>query len=128
MNVLGLGFRTSATLDSFKTGFSQTNFLDKIDLIAVPHDKIKNSMLICFASSARLEILPISEESMCFQTTDTISEYSELYKKVGCVAEAAALAGAGKNSTLIVKRVISEDRLLTAAVACSSPFNQSDQV
>ena len=41
MNVLGLGFRASATLDSFKTGVSEINFLDKIDLIAVPHDEFK---------------------------------------------------------------------------------------
>ena len=124
MNVLGFGFREAATFDSFKTGFSQTNFLDTIDVITVPHDKVKNSMLIRFAISKGLDLMPISEELMCLQTTCTISEYSEWYKGVGCVAEAVALAGAGKNSTLIVTRVISEDRLVTAAVAGSSPFNQ----
>ena len=128
MNVLGFGFREAATFDSFKTGFSKTNFLDRIDLITVPHDKIKNPMLIRFAINTGLDLMPISEASMCFQTTNTISEYSQLYKGVGCVAEAVALAGAGKNSTLIVTRVISEDRLVTAAVAVSSQFNQRYQL
>ena len=127
MNVLGLGFRASATLDSFKTGVSGTNFLDKIDLIAVPHDKIKNPMLIRFASFKGLDLMPISEESMSLQTTDTISQYSKLYKSVGSVAEAVALAGAGKNSILIVTRVISEDRLVSAAVAGCSLRNERDQ-
>ena len=71
--------------------------------------------------------MPISQESMSLQTTDTISQYSRLYKSVGSVAEAVALAGAGKNSILIVKRVISEDRLVSAAVAGASLRNQRDQ-
>ena len=67
----------------------------------------------CFAINTGLDLMPISK-ALCFQTTHTISEYSQFYKGVGCVAEAVALAGAGKNSTLIVTRVISEDRLVTA--------------
>ena len=128
MNVLGFGFREAATFDSFKTGLSKTNFLDRIDLITVPHDKVKNPMLIRFAINTGLDLMPISKASMCFQTTHTISEYSQFYKGVGCVAEAVALAGAGKNSTLIVTRVISEDRLVTAAVAVSFQFNQRYQL
>ena len=62
------------------------------------------------------------EGVMWLQTTQF--QNIQWYKGVGCVAEAVALAGAGKNSTLIVTRVISKDRLVTAAVAGSSPFNQ----
>ena len=40
MNVLGFGLG-GCNIRSFKTGFSETNFLDTIDLITVPMIRLK---------------------------------------------------------------------------------------
>ena len=119
MNVVGFGFRRSATIESFKSAILAANFLPEVDLIAVPSDKSDYTALVSFAEQKGIKILEISQELLFQQQTKTKSKYSELYRKVDSVAEAAALAGAGESSELVVARVTSNDRFVTAAIACS---------
>ena len=51
----------------------------------------------------------------------TQSKIVQYFRQSGSVAEATALAGAGENSKLIVKRVISNDGHVTAAIAFAHP-------
>ena len=120
MNVLGLGFRKSATLKSFKNALTRTKFVNSLALIAVPTDKSVHPNLIRFARALGIDIITISRAEIIAQDTTTQSKIIKHFRQSGSVAEASALVGAGENSLLIVKRVLSNDGCVAAAVARSS--------
>ena len=125
MNVLGLGFRKKATLESFENVLTSINFMMPLDAIAVPIDKCNHPHFIIFAEELCVNILKISKSVIIDQKTLTQSKMVQLFRQSGSIAEATALAGAGKNSSLIVERVISDDGCVAAAIACSHlPISQ----
>lgn len=119
MNVLGLGFRKNATLKSFENAFRATNFETPINAVAVPIDKCDHPNFVIFAEKIGVAILKISKSVIKVQQTPTQSKTVRYFRQSGSVAEATALAGAGNNSTLVVERVISDDRYVAAAIAYS---------
>lgn len=119
MNVLGIGFRQAATIKSFRSAMSAISFSLNIDLIAVPSDKSNDKELLHFSELAGIKVMGISEDLLFQQETKTKSKMSKVYRKVDSVAEAAALAGAGNGSRLVVHRVVSKDGCVTAAIAKS---------
>ena len=119
MNVLGLGFRKNATLKSFENALNATNLIIPLDAVAVPIDKSDHPNFVIFAEEIGVTILKISQLVIGNQQTPTQSQIVQYFRQSGSVAEATALAGAGKNSRLIVERVISNDGCVAAAIACS---------
>lgn len=115
MIVAGFGFRGAATLESLLDAFAQVG--GRADALAVPRDKAGAACLIALAKSLLLPVLAIAPALLQAQDTDTRSGRVIAKRGTGSVAEAAALAGAGPGARLVRTRVISWDRLATAALA-----------
>ncbi len=118
MIVAGFGFRGAATLVSLQDAFAQVG--GQADALAVPADKAAAECLILLAQSLLLPILAVTPQDLQAQDTATRAERVVRLRGTGSVAEAAALAGAGPGARLVQTRVVSRDRLATAALAAQS--------
>lgn len=115
MIVAGFGFRGTATLASLQDAFSRVG--GQADALAAPADKAAAECLIQLAQSLLLPVIPVAPEALQMQETATRSARVMAARGTGSVAEAAAMAGAGPGARLVQTRVISGDRLATAALA-----------
>lgn len=115
MKHIGIGFRTGATLDSV---------LDAIVLaggaglrrLALPADKAGDPLIALIAARG-LAVQVIPGDRLAGIVTPTQSPISIATYATGSVAEACALAAAGPDGRLVSRRVISGDRMATAAIA-----------
>ncbi|QDL96946.1 cobalamin biosynthesis protein [Rhodopseudomonas palustris] len=125
--VIGIGFRAaapaSAIIDVIETARRAAN-PHQPSALATAADKADHSGLREAATTTALPILPIDATAL-EQATARITTSSAVvahHRGVGSVCEAAALAAAGPTARLIVSRLISQDRLATAAVAIEEPL------
>ena len=79
MNVLGLGFRKSATLKSFENALTKTNFKMQLDAVAIPIDKFNHPFFILFAKEIGVTILKISKTLIRHQQTPTQSKIVQYF-------------------------------------------------
>ncbi|WP_299043205.1 cobalamin biosynthesis protein [uncultured Tateyamaria sp.] len=117
MIVAGFGFTSRATVDSLSQALAATGYDGPIGKIATAHDKVAHPAILDLARTHGWRIEAVPPSALEAAMTETQSLTSRLTRRTGSVAEASALAGAGKDPTLIVTRQISHDRMATCAIA-----------
>ncbi len=117
MIVAGLGFRASASMDSLTDAFVQATRDYNVTHIATADDKANTPAFKALSDRLNLPAIAVAPSALTKQSTPTQSAASQKARRVGSVAEAAALAAAGDGSRLLVTRTISNDRLATCALA-----------
>ncbi|WP_170349253.1 MULTISPECIES: cobalamin biosynthesis protein [Ruegeria] len=117
MIVAGLGFSSTATLDSLRAAFDRASDGQRVDALATVADKDGHPALIEFASAIALPLHFVAPADLAGQRTLTCSNRSRATYGTGSVAEASALAAAGSGARLTSPRQISDDRLATCAIA-----------
>lgn len=125
--VIGVGFRSAASASSI------IDVIEAARRAAAPHqpsalataaDKTDHGGLREAATTSALPVMPIDAAALdqAAARITTSSAVVAHHRGVGSVCEAAALAAAGPTARLIVSRLISQDRLATAAVAIEEPL------
>jgi cobalt-precorrin 5A hydrolase len=124
MIFVGLGFRKAVTTKSFENLFRQvfnlTELPGPIKALATLDTKALNPALQEFAAAKKVTLIPVSLENLQRQITPTQSPAAQAAYGLGSIAEAAALAAAGDGSSLIFKRLVSNDKMATCAFAKGS--------
>lgn len=121
--VIGLGFRDEVSAQSIGEALAAVAARaarpEAETVLAVPEDKAAHSALAAAATAGCLSIQTASADAMREADARVItrSERAKTHRNVGSVCEAAALAVAGTDARLIVTRVVSADRRVTAAAA-----------
>jgi cobalt-precorrin 5A hydrolase len=113
MVIAGFGCRAGATCESFRSALAAIG--TRPDALAVPADRA--GMIAPFAEAEGLAVHGIATDLLRTIDTPTHSPVSIEARGVGSVAEAVALAAAGPGARIIVRRVISADRMATCAMA-----------
>ncbi|MDG1737367.1 MAG: cobalamin biosynthesis protein [Paracoccaceae bacterium] len=116
MKIAGIGLRKAATIESLRSALTKVDSTG-VSAIATPIDKADFSAIQTLAHELGLNIIGVESGDLIAQTTATQSERVQNLRGTGSVAEAAALAGAGKNARLLIPRVVSDDRMATCAIA-----------
>ncbi len=117
MKVAGLGFRREANIDSLREALVATGCARGLDALATASDKADAPALISLARELGLTIKAIPAEQLAGIETPTRSDRIEKMRGVGSLAEAVALAAAGRHARLVSTRIVSRDRTATAAIA-----------
>ncbi len=121
MIVAGLGFSSAATADSLRKAFEVATANHDVTVLATVADKEGHSALTSFAEEVSLPLHFVAVADLAVQRTLTCSTRSRATYGTGSVAEASALAAAGKlfgsGARLLSPRQISDDRLATCAIA-----------
>ncbi|QPF87249.1 cobalamin biosynthesis protein [Bradyrhizobium genosp. L] len=117
MKVAGLGFRREASLGSLRDALDAAGGPDGLAAVVTVSDKADAAVLKSLAQELGLPIRGIPAELLAGIETVTQSEFIDASFGTGSVAEAAALAAAGRGARLIAARVVSQDRMATAAIA-----------
>ena len=117
MKVAGLGFRRDVTLASLREALIAAGGPAGLAAVATVSDKADAAALKLLADECNLPIRPIAADVLATIATPTQSELVMEKFGTGSVAEAAALAGAGRHARLISTRAVSQDRTATAAIA-----------
>jgi cobalt-precorrin 5A hydrolase len=115
MIVAGFGFRAGATTASLRAALAATSGGQDITHLATPADKAP--ALAELAAQLALPLIPIAADRLASLPTITRSPASLAARGIGSVAEACALAGAGKGARLRAARSLSPDRMATCAIA-----------
>ncbi|MGO3929952.1 cobalamin biosynthesis protein [Rhodopseudomonas pseudopalustris] len=124
--VIGVGFRSAARASSITDvieAASRAVAPRRPTALATPADKAGHTALLEAASAASLPVRSIDDAALR-QSGGRVATSSPLvtrHRGVGSVCEAAALAATGPAARLLVPRLISQDRLATAAVAIEEP-------
>lgn len=121
MIVAGFGFRASATVDSLASAFERASGEWTVDALAVPADKCEVESFQSFSDRVNAPIIPVAAADLEAVHTTTQSAASITARGTGSVSEAAALAAAGLDATLLAPRSVSEDRLATCSLAKGKP-------
>lgn len=116
MIVAGFGFRSTASIDSLIDAFAVTG-IETVDAVATVDDKSQTPAFTTFAKAIGAQIISVTAQNLSDIDTPTQSLASQTHRATGSVAEAAALAGAGKDAILLAPRSISHDRMATCAIA-----------
>ena len=117
MKVAGLGFRRDVTLASLREALVAAGGREGIAAIATVSDKAESDVLKLLARELGVPIKAVPAEVLAGIATSTQSERIKERFGTGSVAEATALAAAGRRARLISTRAVSEDRMATAAIA-----------
>ncbi len=117
MKVAGLGFRREANIDSLREALIAAGGAGGLDALATVSDKADAPVLVSLARELGLTIRAIPAEQLAGIETPTRSERIKTMRGVGSLAEAAALAAAGRHARLVSARTISRDKTVTAAIA-----------
>ncbi|ACF00889.1 putative CobE protein [Rhodopseudomonas palustris TIE-1] len=125
--VIGVGFRSAASASSIIDVIETARRAvapHQLSALATAADKADHSGLSEAAAMTTLPVLPIDAAALdqAAARITTSSAVVAHHRGVGSVCEAAALAAAGPTARLIVSRLISQDRLATAAVAIEEPL------
>ena len=125
MIVAGFGFRSTATDQSLLDALAQATDV-AVDRdgrcaqpthLAVPSDKADADGFVALAAKLALPVVAVRPDQLAAIATLTQSTPVIVWRSVGSVAEAVALAACGEGATLPRPRVISRDRLATCALA-----------
>mgnify|MGYP001587997484 FL=1 len=116
MKIAGFGLRQAATIESLRSAVAKVDSAG-ISALATPIDKADFIAIKSLAQELGLSVIGVEAEDLIAQTTATQSERVKSLRGTGSVAEAAALAAAGRNARLLVTRVVSDDRMATCAIA-----------
>ena len=117
MKVAGLGFRKDATFASLREALFAAGGPAGLAAVATVSDKADAAALKLLADECNLPIMPVSADLLATIATPTRSDLIMERFGTGSVAEAVALAAAGRNARLLSSRAVSRDRTATAAVA-----------
>ncbi|KWV53327.1 precorrin methylase [Bradyrhizobium macuxiense] len=117
MKVAGLGFRRDATLASLRDALLAAGGFEGLAAVATVSDKADAPVLKSLAHELGLPIRSIPADMLADIVTATQSELITEKFGTGSVAEAAAVAAAGRGARLISARSVSRDRMATAAIA-----------
>ncbi|GLR84403.1 cobalamin biosynthesis protein [Bradyrhizobium iriomotense] len=117
MKVAGLGFKHDATLAALREALLAAGGVEGLAAVATVSDKADSAALKLLAGEFNVPIKAISADMLAGIATPTQSELIKEKFGTGSVAEAVALAAAGRDARLIATRVVSQDRTATAAIA-----------
>jgi cobalt-precorrin 5A hydrolase len=119
--VAGFGFRAAATVASLQEALRLARQRHDghlhITCLSTAADKADTAPCRTLALSLDLPTHAIHSAALIAQQTPTRSTASQAARATGSVAEAAALAAAGRGSRILVPRVISPDGMATCALA-----------
>ncbi|WP_076866866.1 cobalamin biosynthesis protein [Bradyrhizobium mercantei] len=117
MKVAGLGFRSNASVASLRDALDAAGGSEGLAALATVSDKVDAAALRGLAQELGLSIRGIPAEALAEIETVTQSELIRAEFGTGSIAEAAAIAAAGRGARLISARAVSQDRMATAAIA-----------
>ncbi|MEG3661317.1 cobalamin biosynthesis protein [Celeribacter halophilus] len=117
--IAGFGFRTGASVQSFEDALAQAAQGREVTAIATLSDKAATPAFAAFLRATGLPLYCVSQAEARRMDTATHSPASQAARQTGSVAEAVALAAAGRGARLLGARVISQDRSATCALAVS---------
>jgi len=117
MKVAGLGFKHDVTLGSLREALIAAGGRDGLAAVATISDRADTVALKLLARECNVPIKVVPAEALAGIATPTQSTLVQARFGTGSVAEAAALAAAGRHARLISTRVVSQDRTATAAIA-----------
>ena len=117
MKVAGLGFRRDVTLASLREALVAAGGREGLAAVATVSDKAESDVLKLLARELGVPIKAVPADVLAGIATPTQSERIKERVGTGSVAEAAALAAAGRRARLISTRAVSQDRMATAAIA-----------
>ncbi|MEO1679329.1 MAG: cobalamin biosynthesis protein [Pseudomonadota bacterium] len=116
MTVAGFGFRAAATLESLRGALAAAGG-GRVDALAAPKDKVHAAPLSALAAALDVPIHGVAPASLEAQSTLTPAGPNARRYGKGSVAEAAALAAAGRGARLRGPRSVSPDGCATCALA-----------
>jgi cobalt-precorrin 5A hydrolase len=117
MKVAGLGFRRDVTFAALHEALIAAGGAEGIMAIATVSDKADSDALERLARELNVPIKAIPANVLVGIATSTQSKLIKEKFGTGSVAEAVALAVAGRYARLVSTRAISQDRTATAAIA-----------
>jgi cobalt-precorrin 5A hydrolase len=117
MKVAGFGFRRDVTVASLREALNAAGGAEGLAAVATVSDKAEADALMLLARELGLPIKGVPSDMLAEITTPTQSERINEAFGTGSLAEAAALAAAGRDARLVSARVVSKDRTATAAIA-----------
>ncbi|MBR0815760.1 cobalamin biosynthesis protein [Bradyrhizobium diazoefficiens] len=117
MKVAGLGFRKDVTLASLREALLAAGGAEGLAAMATVSDKADTETLKQLARECGVPIKAVPADVLAGIDTPTQSRLVAEKFGTGSIAEAAALAAVGPGARLIARRVISQDRTATAAIA-----------
>jgi cobalt-precorrin 5A hydrolase len=98
MRVAGLGFRKEATIEALREVLTAVGGARGLDALATATDKAEAAIIVALAHELGLTIKPVSAEVLARVETATHSTRVETMFGTGSLAEAAALAAAGRRA------------------------------
>lgn len=120
MIVAGFGFRKGATLVSLEAALELAQEgQPPVTALAAPNDKASELEPLAGALGVTLIAVPVT--ALITASVRSQSVFSMRARNTGSVAEAAALAAAGRGASLLCTRSISPDRMATCAIARGIP-------
>ncbi|WOH64139.1 cobalamin biosynthesis protein [Bradyrhizobium sp. BWA-3-5] len=117
MKVAGLGFKQDVTLASLREALDAAGGSDGLAAVATVSDKAEAAALKALACELNVSVRSVPADVLAGIVTSTQSEFIKAKFGTGSVAEAAALAVAGRGARLVSARTVSQDRMATAAIA-----------
>jgi cobalt-precorrin 5A hydrolase len=117
MKVAGLGFRRDASLASLREALFAVGGSEGLAAVATVSHKADAPALKSLADELGLPIKGIPADVLAGMVTTTQSELINATFGTGSIAEAVAVAAAGRGARLISARIVSQDRMATAAIA-----------
>lgn len=122
--IIGIGFRSEARASSIEAAIIAALASaprGKVTALATADDKAQHPAILAAAGRHNLPVIAVDAARLrnADPHVTTRSPISLAQRGVGSVCEAAALAAAGDDATLIVARVVSTDHQATAAIASS---------
>jgi cobalt-precorrin 5A hydrolase len=115
MIVAGFGFRSGTTLAALQDALQRAGGAEGLTHLATLAAKAE--ALAALGRELDLPVIALDATALRGQSTLTHSDRVEALFGTGSVAEAAALAAAGKGARLRGPRVVSADGSATAAIA-----------
>lgn len=121
MRVAGIGFRSAASLSSLVDAvrLALADSGGALDALVTESAKAREPVFRELAQTMGLPGLGITQRDLGQMITPTQSQRIQDRFGTGSLAEAAALAAAGPDATLVACRVVSGDGMATAAIAQS---------
>ncbi|MDE5458206.1 precorrin methylase [Bradyrhizobium sp. CSA112] len=117
VKIAGLGFKRDVTLAALREALAAAGGPDGIAAVATVSNKAETAALKLLARELNVPIRPVPVDVLAGIATSTQSEFIKVKFGTGSLAEAAALAVAGRGARLISMRTVSQDRTATAAIA-----------
>jgi len=118
--IAGFGFCAGASVQSFEDALARATQVAQdreVTAIATLSDKAATPAFAAFLCATGLPLYRVTQAQAQRMDTVTHSPASQAARQTGSVAEAVALAAAGRGARLLGARVISQDRKATCALA-----------